>query len=390
MPRLLVVLFAMAILAAACSSNNGSTKPTSTAGATQAPTEATTPSRITTPSARVPNVAPATKITLPPGFAAYPIASGFLRATSVAPAPNGTIFVSDRQGNVYRLFDANGDGVFEGSSLYTFGPNTITGIMVAPDGTLYVASTGKISTVRDANGDGSPDAVKDIITGLPTGRHQNNGMAMGPDGKLYITNGSDCDDCVEKDARSGTIQQANIDGSNSRIYARGLRNPYDIAFDSKGALWASDNGSDAPCATIDELNLIVDGGDYGWPYATDGCDPMTDGTPPAGDLGLHSAATGITFYSAARFPPEYRSNLFVTLWGGTISPGHSPALVRATTQEPPPGQAAATSVQDFASGFTHPIDVFADSDGSLLVLDYGSDDPKNRDGTLYRVVYEGQ
>jgi glucose/arabinose dehydrogenase len=394
MPRILVfALVVTIVLTVACGGDNETPEPTPPAVVTQLPTAASTPSPGETPAAHVPNVAPSSDIKLPAGFAAYPIATGFLRATSVAPAPGGAIYVSDRNGNVYRLVDANGDGVFEGNSLFTFGARTITGIMVAPDGTLYVASTGKISTVRDTNGDGSSDAVKDIISGLPTGRHQNNGMAIGPDGKLYITNGSTCDDCLEKDERSATIMQSNLDGSGLRVYAKGLRNPYDIVFDSNGQLWSTDNGSDAPCATIDELNLIVDGGDYGWPYGNDGCDPQTDGTPPVASLGLHAAATGITSYNSTQFPAEYNVNLFATDWGSLFAKPdpYDRVLLSVNLRAgfPPPGRSSAV-VEVFGSGFKHPIDVFADSDGSLLVLDYGSDDANAKNGTLYRIVYTGQ
>jgi glucose/arabinose dehydrogenase len=245
---------------------------------------------------------------------------------------------------------------------------------------------------RSTNGDGSSDAVKDIIAGLPTGRHQNNGMAIGPDGKLYMTNGSDCDDCLEPNERSATILQSNLDGSGLRIYAKGLRNPYDIVFDSSGRLWSTDNGSDAPCATIDELNLIVDGGDYGWPYGNAGCDPMHDGTPPVASLGLHAAATGITFYNSSAFPAGYNNNLFATVWGSYFAKPdpYDRVLLRLQPDHggPAPGRVT-ISVEVFGSGFKHPIDVFADRDGSLLVLDYGSDDANKRDGTLYRIVYTG-
>ncbi len=195
---------------------------------------------------------------------------------------------------------------------------------------------------------------------------------------------------MERDERSATILQANIDGSSLRVYARGLRNPYDLVFDDRGRLWASDNGSDTPCATIDEIDFIVDGGDYGWPYGSKGCDPYTAGTPPAGNLGLHAASTGITFYGGTQFPPEYRDNLFVTLWGGTFGPSepYGKSLVRAAIQEgsTAPGQQPSLQVAQFATGFQHPIDVVVDRDGSLLVLDYGSG---SGTGKLYRIAYTG-
>ena len=383
MLRLAAFLTICALVFAACGGDSGSTEPTATAVVTELPTVATTPTPGATPEIRVPNVEPATDITLPAGFAAYPIATGFVRATSVAPGSDGTIFVSERGGTVFRLVDANGDGVFEQSGGFTSGFSEITGIMIAPDGTLYVSSRGSVTTVRDTNGDGAGDQSQAVISGLPVGRHQNNGLAIGPDSKLYVTNGSTCDDCTEQDPRSASILQANLDGSDLRVYAHGLRNPYDIVFDAQGQFWATDNGSDTPCATIDELNLIVDGGDYGWPYGNDGCDPQTDGTPPVADLGLHTAATGIAAYDAEQFPAEYHAGLFATVWGSFFAKPdpYDRVLLSINVQND-------TGIVDtFGSGFKHPIDVFADADGSLLVLDYGSDDVNAHDGTLYRVVY---
>jgi glucose/arabinose dehydrogenase len=380
MIRRACALILLAILAA-CGGGSGKATPTSTPTRTQTPalTLTATPLVTATPIARIPDASPATELTLPAGFTAYTIAEGFKNPTSIALAPDGTLFISEQGGAVYRLVDVNSDGVFEDRVPFASGFAPTTGIMVGPDGTLYVSSRGKVTTVRDPNGDGVADQQHDIITGLPHANHQNNGLVIGPDGKLYVTNGSDCDDCVEQDPRSATILQANIDGSGLRVYARGLRNPYDLVFDSQGRLWASDNGSDTPCATIDEIDLIVDGGDYGWPYGADGCDPYHDGTPPAGSLGLHTAATGITFYRGGQFQPEYRGNLFVTLWGGLIGPSqpYGPDLVRAVVSND-----NSLTVGRFATGFQHPIDVATDRDGTLLVLDHGS-------GKLYRIVYTG-
>jgi len=173
-----------------------------------------------------------------------------------------------------------------------------------------------------------------------------------------------------------------------RVFATGLRNPYDVVFDAQGRLWATDNGSDRPCETVDELNVIRDGGDYGWPYSGDGCNPLADSIQPAASLRLHTASTGIDSYDAGQFPPAYRGNLFMTLWGSFFTePELPPQLLRATVEETADGPRA--TIEKFAEGFVHPIDALVDRDGTLLVLDYGEGGADDTSGALYRIIYTG-
>ncbi len=328
-----------------------------------------------------PSTSGETAFHLPDGFTATLVAEGLDVPTSLAVGPAGGIFVSELAGPVLRLEDPNQDGVFEKRVEYAVGRYFVNGIAFSPEGQLYVSSQGRVSIFTDTDGDTLADTIEDIITDLPHGGHQNNGLAFGPDGKLYITNGSTCNDCDEDDERAAAILQANPDGSDLRVYATGLRNPYDLVFDPDGRLWATDNGPDPPCNTIDELNLIEDGSDYGWPYGP-ACDSLQPGTPPAGDLGFNTASTGIDYYAGSQFPAAYQGNLFITLWGNNaVAPqpgGH--VLVRAVIEETPEGPTA--TVEEFATGFQNPIDVLVDTDGTLLVLDFGS-------GTLYRIAYSG-
>src|SRR3972149_10374516 len=104
-----------------------------------------------------------------------------------------------------------------------------------------------------------------------------------------MTNGSTCNDCREADPRSAAILRLNPDGSGLEVFARGLRNPYDLTFTPDGRLWATDNGSDPPCNTIDELNLIVEGGGSGWAHSPGG-GPLAQGTPPLGRPGVQQTA----------------------------------------------------------------------------------------------------
>ncbi|MCH8901603.1 MAG: PQQ-dependent sugar dehydrogenase [Chloroflexi bacterium] len=382
---LALLAVALALLLVACDDTGGGLEatPTATREPTQIPTLA--PAATATPTPAIPDTPPSTTLDLPDGFAAYVIADGFIQPTSIALSPDYHIYVSERAGPVFRLEDADGDGVFEQKVLFAHHLSRVNGIAFSPQGQLFVSSQpigagGKVSIVLDTDGDTVGDETQDIITRLAAVFHQNNGLVFGPDGKLYITNGAECRDCILRNERSGTILQANPDGTELRIYARGVRNPYDLVFDAQGRLWATDNGEDPPCNTIDELNLIEEGGDYGWPYQPT-CDALQSGIPPLVDLGLHTAATGIDYYGAEAFPSVYQGNLFITLWGSLIEPPRvGRTLVRVIIDEAA-GELVGT-LQEFATGFDNPIDVVTDRDGTLLVLDFGS-------GRLYRIVYTG-
>ncbi len=382
MMRIAALAFLLAAVLIACSGDSASEpEPTSLSADTPGPLATATIEATIEPTIAVPTTPPTTQIQVPDGFTAFEIATGLSRATSVALGPDGALYVSLRHDGVLQLRDNDGDGFYE--ERIDFLPNAddydeITGLVVSADNVVYIGDRTRISTAVDTDGDGTADDVQAIITNLPVGRHQNDGLVFGPDGLLYIAFGSTCDECVEADPLSASILRANPDGSNLEVYASGIRNSYDIAFDSQGRLWATDNGSDGDetpfCATIDELNLIEAGADYGWPYAPE-CDSYASGTPPVASLGLHTGSTGIDAYDGSQFPAEYNGDLFLMLWGSWAFDAElTPALYHYT-----PGDA---EIALFGTGFVNPIDVLMDTDGSLLALDYSLE-------SLYRIVYSG-
>lgn len=345
---------------------------------------------------------PAAGISAPPGFLAYEFATGLTQPTALDFDPFGRLFVSELRGQVKLVEDRTGDGYGETVSAFWEDPDErfTLGLVVAPDGSVYASVKGTVVVFVDADRDGRPEEERVIIKGLPHRVHQNNGLAFGPDGKLYIGNGSTCNLCREEDERSGAILRADLDGSDLEVYARGLRNPYDLTFDGEGGLWATANAHDffEPAdegLTLlrdppDELNYIVEGAHYGWPEcagrdvetAPGGCEGKT---PPVVELEPHSSSNGLEHYAGDQFPAEYRGNLFVAQFGSDqrseVEAGRKVVRVEVTPSDGPEGYAGSVSV--FASGFRSPLALTVDALGTLYVADFWS-------GTVYRIVWVGE
>ena len=99
--------------------------------------------------------------------------------------------------------------------------------------------------------------------------HYGHRLAFSPDGAhLFITSGErqKMTPAQNRSDTLGTIVRADPDGGNARIWTYGHRNPLGIAFDADGRLWSSEMGPQGG----DELNLIVEGRNYGWPRASNG------------------------------------------------------------------------------------------------------------------------
>ena len=119
-----------------------------------------------------------------------------------------------------------------------------------------------------------------------TDRHFGGTIDFSPDGDLYVSIGDlrqvhrsqDLDDpagSILRYGRDGTVASTNPFGEENPIFAYGLRNPFGIAFDGEGNLWNVENSDDVN----DELNLIREGLNYGWPLVEGRCDNFPDHEP---------------------------------------------------------------------------------------------------------------
>lgn len=283
---------------------------------------------------------------LPAGYHASVYASGLDHPTAMSFGPSGRLYVAEDVGSVVSV--ARG----------TRSPRAFARGLTVPLGllwrgrTLYVSESGKVEALRAGR-------RRVVVSGLPFEEHQQDAIVAGPDGRLYLGSGSTCNACKERDPRSAAILSFRTDGSDLRVVARGLRNPYGLLFVGK-TLYATVNGRDdlGDGQPADSLVRVRRGADYGWPdcwpdYSLRRLAGRCAGvTAPIAYLEPHSSADGIV---------RWRGDLFVAEWGEYLSAKHGRVVVRIV-------RGRATT---FASGFQHPLALAVDPQGELLVADWG-------------------
>ena len=350
-------------------------------------------------------------ITLPPGFAidvyADDLGSSLLSFGGPSPGPrmmmikDGLLFVSiPNKGLIVSLPDHNNDNVADEVDVFISDLDHPHGIDYY-DGWFYIAQESRVIRVRDDDGDlvADEESLEIIIDALPTGGHYTRTVKI-HDGELYLSIGSSCNVCYESNKMRAAISKSELDGSNLSVFAKGLRNSVGLAFHPlTGELYATENGRDwlGDDLPPDEINLIKEGGDYGWPscygknvYDTDFNNseyignPCNDSAkvPSFVNLQAHSAPLGLAFYHGESFPQEYQGDLFVCLhgsWNRQEPTGYKVVSIDMDTRE----------VTDFATGWLgaasisgRPVDVIVADDGSLFVSDDNA-------GKIYRIYYAG-
>jgi glucose/arabinose dehydrogenase len=305
---------------------------------------------------------PAPGIEVPSGHRAELFATGLNRPTALAWGPDGLLYVTQERGEVVAVGrGSTKPRVVAGGFRVPLGI-ALTGnrVFVSAQGTLWrLRLAGKRLVGRTA-----------LASRLPFGRHQQDNVVVGRNGRLYFGSGSTCDVCRERDRRSAAVLSVRQDGGGLRVEARGLRNPYGLAVGDDG-IYVSVNGQDE-LGTWEPAEMVVKlrrGAHYGWP----GCWPSwrerrlkgscRGVAKPVAYLEPHSAAGGMAFWRGA---------LYVAEWGQYFEEQFGRKVVRVDVRT--------GRTRTFADGFEHPLAVIMDTHGdALLVADHGR-------GTIYRIV----
>lgn len=320
-----------------------------------------------------------------PGFSLIKFADLY-RPTGFAFDEQGRLFVTSQDGNVYLLWDEDQDGRADGRTTFATGYYFPLGVAIRDSsGEVYVSYQGAITVLKDTNDDGRADEQRFLVDDLPFDKHQNDNLEFGPDGWLYIGVGSTCDACEDPDPRSASILRIDVETGESEIFATGMRNPFDIAFHPEtGALFATDNGRDdlGMEDPFEELNHIVQGGDYGYPHCWNeqdqsGCENTI---PPIAFFESHSSANGVDIYNGEDFPATYRGDAFVSIFGSWLKDGVQTGIQRVVLT--PSGETYSAQADwfiRFPSGVM-PLPLLFGPDGAMYVGDYIGE-------AIYRVSY---
>lgn len=346
------------------------------------------------------------RIALPRGFTINVFAEDLSNPRMLAVGADGTVYVTRRAvGDLVMLRDTNGDGSADERQVLASRPG-MHGIAVDGD-TLYLATVNRVyrTTIQP---DGTLSELQTLIDDLPDGgQHPNRTLAVGPDGMLYVSVGSTCNACDETNPESATLLQMKPDGSNRIIFASGLRNTVGFAFaPGTGELYGMDHGIDwlGDNEQYEELNHIIKGKQYGWPYIY-GASQFNPQDEPPGKISLaewaarslepvgfytpHAAPMQMAFYTGKQFPAAYRGDAFVAMrgsWNRNPPSGYEIARIRFAGGKP-------EAFEVFAQGFLQRqggqwihhgrlAGLAQAGDGSLLVSD-------DTNGVIYRIAYTG-
>ncbi len=299
------------------------------------------------------------------------------------------------------LEDTNGDGQADNTKVYYQGTdiNAALGVWVMGN-KVIVSCSPNIFIFTDTNGDDKPDNKEVFFTGMGGEQHDHavHAMVFGPDGKLYFNFGNAGDQIQDgkgnpvkdragnevnakgKPYRQGMVFRCNPDGSEFEVLGHNFRNNYEVAVDSYGTLWQSDNDDDGNKGV--RINYVMEFGNYGYH------DEMTGAAWQASRTNMETeipkkhwhlndpgvvpnllqtgagSPTGMIVYEGRLLPKVY--------WDQMIHSDAGPNVVRSypVTKNGAGYEATIVNVLEGRDQWFRPSDVCVAPDGSLIISDW--------------------
>lgn len=330
------------------------------------------------------------KVTIPlqvaSGFRVGLFAKDLGKARGMAFSPEGILLVSEMggKGKIIALPDKNGDGMADSQETVVQGLNNTHGFAFYGD-KLYITEKTKVSRYN-----WNPNTLKATfekkLFDLPdSSGHFTRTIVFDKNGQMFVSLGSTCNVCIEKEPFFASVIVSDAEGRDPQVFAKGLRNSVALAIDPEtNLLWSADNGRDLLGDNIppEEVNILKQGGDYGWPYcygnrvadtsfSQQSVTRCPETVPMVYGMPAHNAPLGMAFIPEA-FSSEWKGDILVALhgsWNRSAPDGYK--VVRLDKQ----GEEIRGS-EDLMTGFIQgseaegrPVDVIFSSTGQLFVSD---------------------
>lgn len=322
------------------------------------------------------------------GFEIEKLASGFGGPTCMTWAEADLLLMCDRDGGRILLLNASQD----------FSHTTIISNLDHPHGLhltedyMIVSEEGVLAKYQRSNWTFGNRSI--LVEGIPSGNHQTNSVRAFPNGTLIWHSGSTCNVCQENDNRNAALLWVDPVNGEHGVLASGVRNSFDGVWVEGAGYVFSDNGRDwEGDHPREEINLLVNGGSYGWPD-DDPEHPVPEGTiAPIATWTPHTSLNGLALRPDGSAIPGLDSSkgqgftIYGTVFGSwnTLLPqGHEIVridFVPTGLNETGDSNAAwTTEVTRFATDVGTPLPISFSPDGTLYYATFGGN------GGLYRIT----
>jgi len=312
------------------------------------------------------------------GFEIVPFVSNLDHPVALTFDHKQRLFVVQENGDVLYFVDRNKDANIESRGLFAHGFVQPSDIALGPNNLLYVSDANGVSLIENPDGDVVGDFIDLIVSELPHGTFAKRPIAFSSD-RLYIAQRASSVDGVpveDRDPLEGTVIETKIDGNARSAFASGFYNPTGLAYDpTMDVVYATQQSSPKAQQREGRLDTVQSNGFYGWPECTSRKIRTEDATlctsvptPLAlfdEDTGLGSTLVYRTSSDLVeRYPLEFQGAVFIVEEkAGAIGAVFTEGILDRT-------------IETFAQGFQHPIDIALGPIGSLFVADYDT-------GTIY-------